>query len=267
MSHRIQVLHFGGQCPWHQWVIEQGRQAARELGAEFLVRDVTHHPELAEKHRMFFPFMTVIDDCQRIPSPVLAAELVAMVEQPSNQEPAPAMPYGTTVGEAAIKALTPATVPATIPLCIRGVQPIAARQKVRWAQQMMARYRDSLLGFLACQGQEARGAVEFLPANLVPYPLPQKDPSIAFITCIYPTQRDVDHKSPVLAKLIQYLWEAGYARLQVVAGRWTHYPNGPASFFRQHGFFERGELDRITLTEGTEELLLMELDLQCRQRR
>lgn len=116
-------------------------------------------------------------------------------------------------------------------------------------------------GFIAFQGEVAKGVVEHLPSNLVPYPLLKKDPSIAFITCIYPMEPDIDYKSPVLERLLDHLRGEGYRELQVIAGRRTPYPNGPASFFLRHGFVELGELDRVCLWGADEE----ELILMCRE--
>jgi hypothetical protein len=226
-----------------------------------MVRDVTVFPELAEEYRMFFPFMTVIDGKLRIPSPTKAEVLIQIANRAGNPQPTTPMAYGRRAGRCEIQALTPDNVKATIPLCIAGVEPIADREKVLWTRGILQKSRGAQLGFIAFQGGEAKGVVEYLPSNLVPYPLPQKAPSIAFITCIYPTEPDWDYKSPVLEKLLDHLRVEGYRRLQVIAGRRTPFPNGPAAFFNEHGFIERGELDRIGLAEGEEELVLMQKEL------
>jgi len=261
MKHHLLVLHFGAQCPWYRWVIRQAQGAAQALKAEVVVRDVTVYPELAEEHRMFFPFMTVIDGKLRIPSPVRAEALAQMAREIPELKPTVPMAYGHRAARCEVQALTPDNVKATIPLCIAGVEPIADREKARWARDVLRKSRTTLFGFIAYKDGEAKGAVEYLPSHLVPYPLPQKDPSIAFITCIYPTEPASDYKSPVLEKLLDHLRVEGYRRLQVIAGRRTPFPNGPTAFFREHGFIELEELDRIGLTEGKEELILMEKEL------
>jgi len=262
MKHHFLVLHFGAQCPWYRWVIDQANQAAQELGAEVAVKDVMDHPELAEKHRMFSPFMTIIDGNIRIPGPMGTEALIRMVKESPERKPTSPEPHGERTGPHLIHGLTPDNVKATIPLCIADVRPIADSEKVLWAEEMLRRSGCSLLGFIAFQGDKAKGVVEYLPANLVPYPLPRKDPTIAFITCIYPTEPDVDYKSPVLKRLLAHLREEGYKELQVVAGRRTPYPNGPVPFFRRHGFVELGEVDQWCLGElGEEELILMRREL------
>lgn len=257
MKYSLLVLHFGAQCPWYRWVIDQAKQAARKLGAEADVRDVMAYPELAEKHRMFFPFMTIIDGKTRGTAPMGAETLIRLAKEIPEPKPTSPVTHGEKVGRCVVQGLTPDNIKATIPLCIAEVQPIADREKVLWAEEMLNRSGCSLLGFIAFQGDEAKGVVEYLPSNLVPYPLPKKDPSIAFITCIYPTEPDVDYKSPVLERLLDHLREEGYRELQVIAGRRTPYPNGPVPFFQRHGFVELGELDRVRLGLGEEQLILM----------
>lgn len=210
---------------------------------------------------MFFPFMTVIDERLRVPSPTRAEVLVRMANQTRELKPTAPMAYGRRPDVCEVHALTPDNVKATIPLCIAGVEPIADREKARWAREALRKSRGVLLGFIAFKDGKAKGAVEYLPSHMVPYPLPQKDPSIAFITCIYPTEPDSNYKSPVLEKLLDHLKVEGYRRLQVIAGRRTPFPNGPVAFFQEHGFSELGELDRIGLAEGEEELILMERKL------
>ena len=261
MGHSLLVLHFGAQCPWYRWVIDQARRAAQELGAEVDVKDVTEHPELAAKHRMFFPFMIILDGKTRVTGPMEAEGLVRLVKETPEPKPTSPVTHGKRVGRCVIQGLTPDNIKATIPLCIADVRPIADREKALWAEEMLRRSGRPLLGFIAFQEDEAKGVVEYLPSTLVPYPLPKKDPSIAFITCIYPTEPDADYKSPVLERLLDHLREEGYRELQVVAGRRTPYPNGPVAFFLRHGFVELGELDRACLWGADEE----ELVLMCRE--
>ncbi len=108
--------------------------------------------------------------------------------------------------------------------------------------------------------------MEFLPASHVPYTLPRKDPSIAFITCIYPIETDIDCTTPVLERPVHYLEAQSYGKAQVVAGRRTPYPYGLAGSFRENGSRELMELDCIGVAEATEELILMEKELQSKPR-
>jgi len=257
MNRHLLVLHFGAQCPWHLWVIEQARKASRELRAEVVVQDVADRPESAEKYRMFFPFMTVIDGRIRVPSPVDAKMLVSIASESDEVNPTSPMPYAQRIGYPAIHPLTEENVGETIPLCIAQVRPIGSREKVRWAKKMLERSGCSMLGFIGFEGTTPKSAVEYLPSDLVPYPLPRKSGSIAFITCIYPTEPDVDYRSSLLQELQWHLRQEDYEEVHVIAGSRTPFPNGPVAFFQEHGFVERQQVDSVDLLEGNEELILM----------
>jgi hypothetical protein len=126
---------------------------------------------------------------------------------------------------------------------------------------MGRRVPGGLLGFVAYQGGRAVGVVEFLPAPLVPYPLPEKDPRVAWITCLYGREDGPDFRGHLLEHLLRYLQGSDFRTLQVVAGRCLPYPNGPEPVFRQHGFETAGELDRVVLREGEDTLVLLRRDL------
>jgi len=160
MKHQILVLHFGAQCPWHQWVIEQARRAAQQLRAEVVIKDVTDHPKLAEQYKMFFPSMTVIDETIRVPPPVGAEKLVQMAKETAEPKPTSPMAYGKRAGRCVIQALTPNNIEATIPLCIAGVEPIAAREKARWAKEMLKKSGCPLPTFFHEHGFVELGKVD-----------------------------------------------------------------------------------------------------------
>ena len=60
---------------------DQARQAAAETSREFRLVDVSEQPELAARYRLFYPFMTVVDQTLRLPSPMPASELVRIIDQ------------------------------------------------------------------------------------------------------------------------------------------------------------------------------------------
>ena len=51
MTHHLLVLHFGAQCPWQPWVVEQARRAAEQLGGTVRVANVARQPEVAARSR------------------------------------------------------------------------------------------------------------------------------------------------------------------------------------------------------------------------
>lgn len=258
---RFLVLHFGGQCPWHLWVIEEARRAARKVHCTLEVVDVMENPEMASRHRLFFPFMTVIDDSIRLPSPIKEEELMKIRRE--GLSATPTIPRrATSEGRArTVEPLTPQNIIRTCHLCIPDHEKRGCLAKKMWASKLKGKVREDIVGFIAYQEEETVGAVEFLPSPLVPYPLPEKDPHLAFITCIYSLEGGPDYRGQILDVLIGYLSNKGFRRLQTISGRRSPYPNGPSSFFQSHGFRELGEVDSVVLREGEEELVLMEKEL------
>jgi hypothetical protein len=258
MNHKFVILHFGNQCPWIPWTVEQATRAAKQTGSIFEVIDVMKNPGMAVQYRLFCPFMTIIDDSIRLPSPTPAEGLVKIVQE------------GVTTKLTETKSLSPMREPDriepliidnmidTYTLCCPHDPSIDCQAKHSWASQIEDKVKDGILGFIAYQGATSVGAVEFLPASLIPYPIPEKDPSSAVITCIYSQSNGLDYRGPVLNHLIHYLSKNGYTRIQVIAGRRSAYPNGPVSFFTMYGFKEIGEVDRVVLKIGIEEFVLVE---------
>jgi len=238
-------------------VVEQAQRAAKRLRGAVDVADVARQPELAARHRLFFPFMTVVDGAMRLPSPTPAEELVRIAAEGLAVPPAAPTAPGPEARAEAVLPLTAVNIADTCPLCIRPDEVRGCRAKAAWAADIGRQVPNGILGFVAYREGRAVGVVEFLPTPLVPYPLPHKAPDVAFITCIYSTEDGPDYRGQVLARLVEHLQATGCRELQVVAGRWTPYPNGPTSFFRQHGFELMNEVDRVTLREGEEVLVLL----------
>ena len=258
MSDSLKVLHFGGQCPWHMWAVKQARKAASRMHGTVETVDVQKHPDLAARFQMYFPFMTVINNSVRIPSPVSSNYLIQVIR--AGLETFPTAPFSPGPPRRAqeIRPLTAQNVSLTCPLCIPESEGKAFRAKHDWASKVLKKTRGKILGFIAFEDNQPKCTVEFLPAHLVPYPLPEKEDTCAFITCLYPSDGSSDYRPHLLEHLTEVLPTLGYRKLQVIAGRRTPYPNGPALFFLLHGFTRRAQVDTITLREGLEDLILME---------
>lgn len=118
MTHYLLVLHFGAQCPWQPWVVEQARLAAEQLGGTLHVADVARQPELAARYRLFFPFMTVVDGTVRLPSPTPAEELVRIAAEGLVMAPATLTTWGSEAQAESVLPLTADNIADTCPLCI-----------------------------------------------------------------------------------------------------------------------------------------------------
>lgn len=255
-------LHYDGQCPWHLWMKEQVENAAGELGCKVEIVDLTRNPEAAERHRVFLPFMTIIRDEIRTPGPVPARELVRMAREGMESGKTVLKPLKPEGRAQTVSPLTVENVCDTCRLCNYDTAE-ACEAKLQWARLVEEASGNEIMGFISYEGDEPVGAIEFVPAPLVPYPLPEKTPATAFITCVYSREDDVlDYRGQVLEHLIGHLPALGYERVRVISGRRTAYPNGPTPLFVRHGFTEVLEVGRAIFSMGEEEQVLMERDLR-----
>jgi hypothetical protein len=128
------------------------------------------------------------------------------------------------------------------------------QSKREWASQ----FGETPLGYLAYDGEFPVGGVEYLRANQIPFPVPGKQATTAFITCLYSTEGADDYRGHLLEHALEQLACEGYPRVQVISGRRQAYPNGPSALFQAQGLMEVAELDRIILKDGEDALILME---------
>jgi hypothetical protein len=264
MSHKFCVLHFGRQCPWCRWVIEQAREAASRTAGSFEAIDISERPDLAAHNGCFFPLLTVIDNTIRVASPTPAKDLVSIASKGLIAEPAAYQPASPQSNAERVELLSATNIQETCYLCIPESEKEPCLAKKRWATMIEHKISHSFLGFIAYNDDQPAAVVELLPSTLVPYPLPNKKDVIAFITCLYSTSEManlsdmLDYRGFIINHLLEYLPKYGYEQVQIISGRRTAYPNGPAPFLHSYGFKEVSELDQFVLKIGREELLLME---------
>jgi hypothetical protein len=257
------VLHFGAQCPWYQWVIEQATQASAEVGGSVDVIDVTDDFAVAHKYRLFSPFMTVINDAIRVPAPIAAKQLVALTRNRPAIQPAANGSWGSQKRPERIERLQVDNLRDICPLCLTlddEERQASCSAKQHWLAQLAT--PGEALGLVAYEGGQAVGAVEYLPASRIPYPVRGKEPDKAFLTCLYSTPHSAttdgfDCRGYLLEELVRYL-EGRYQAVQVIAGRRTAYPNGPSGLFAAYGFRELEPLDEVDWVTGHDEWVLME---------
>lgn len=258
---RFLVLHFGAQCPWHSWAIEEVRKAADHASGTCEVIDVLKKPEYAVRYRQFCPFLILINDSIRLSSPMSADELVRIAREGIEAKPTILQVMSPEAEAERVEPLTIENMTDTCMICNWRRDSQEYRAKLTWVSQIKAEVPDGIVGFIAYEKGKAVSFVEFLPSPLIPYPLPEKNAKVAVINCLYPLEDGPDYRSQVLKRLIDHLRSLGYSKLQVISGRRTLAPNGPVSFFLPYEFKEVKEVDKLVLKRGAEELVLMEKPL------
>jgi hypothetical protein len=261
MAYHFLFLHFDVQCPWQPWVAEQAREAAKRLNGSVEVVDVSGRTDLAERYRVFFPLLTLINGVLRVPAPTPTAELVRIAVE--GMRPAPLEPvYPQEKGRAeAVLPLTVDNLKEACRLCVPYQVDTGIADKGTWGKGIAKRLPGGNLGYCAWQAGRLVGAVEYLPSELIPYPIPRKEPKIAFITCLYSLEDGPDYREQVLERLLEYLAGTGYREVQVIAGKQTPYPNGPEAFFNPYGFKRMVGLGKVALKQGQDEIFLLSAKL------
>jgi len=231
MSHTFKVLHIGGQCPWFWWTLEQIQQAATQLQGKVEILDVGNGPELDSRYRLFFPFMVVIDDMLRWSSPVTAEGSLKLVQDPNRPSAIPRVCILHPPAQASkIVELTLDNIEAACVFCLPGADAHAIHGKREWVK----RYGEAIVGYLAYEGELVVGGIEYLCASQIPFPLPEKRDTAAFITCLYSMEGETedvrDYRREVLDYALTQLPGQGYQCVQVIAGRRCAYPNGPRPY-------------------------------------
>ncbi|HPH96105.1 MAG TPA: hypothetical protein PKW33_05360 [Anaerolineaceae bacterium] len=266
MRPKIVILHFGAQCPWHRWIIEQAWNANEVVGGTLEIIDVTRTPETAAQYRLFSPFMTIINDKICTAAPLTKERIMELMRE----RPAPRAlieeEWRTQERAGRIEPLGARNVLDACSLCIQmgdRVGRIGSLDKLRWLNQQ--ENGDNLLGLVAYQGDVVVGAVEALPADKIPYPGIEKTHDKAFITCLYALSNGSDGpvhdcRGHLLEELIQRL-QGKYQALQVIAGKNEAYPNGPCSLFAHYGFVEVARIEPLAVSIDQDEWRLMEKPL------
>ncbi|MBN1859425.1 hypothetical protein JW848_09500 [Candidatus Bipolaricaulota bacterium] len=259
MEHSLVVLHSGLQCPWHDWVVAQSREAADRLQVGLEVIDIWRDREAAEHHRMFCPFLVIIDGTLRLSSPFSAGQIEALARSGAPRTQTESIPSRERGVPERIVPLTPNNLmdSAHICGCRSGCREMVAKQD--WYLRVAEETGSETIGLIGYHEQQAVCHAEFLPASLSPYPVPDKSSQTAMIQCLYNLEQGPDYRDALLRSTVDHLIGRGYRRIHVVVGRRSPAPNGPVSAYAEAGFREVAEVDRLLLGRGWETLVLMEL--------
>ncbi len=276
-SKHIAFFHFGGQCPYQDRIFGDARIIAKDLGWTFSSHDLVEEPELAVVHQIFTPIL-VIADTQRIIAPMDGRELKQMIVNKA-QESWRRFEDQPLQRADRFESLIVQNISRTCWVCEKGYIDIPELNKHRWAHELKEKMGKDFFGYIGGKtfdrithtkpiGGEIVGVVEILPANLIPYPIPEHDETTAFINCVY-SEKNVgnpnyegDYRQHMLEHAIENLPSEGFEKIQVIAGSTTAHPNGPVRIFNNLGFKERDILQRIELSDGPEEFILLEYDLK-----
>ncbi len=244
---KVTYYYLGGQCPARDYQGAEAEAAAELLGLEYEAVDITGRPDVAAHHALFFPGTTIIDDFA-IPFPSRREEILELLRRkgPLPGEQSYAARASGRLDE--VSWLTPAMAPDVCAVCLARPSEASVAGKRAFFEGMSVKVPHGALGLVGKAGGRVVAVAEFLPESVVPYPIPDKRPDGAFVTCLYGVDAGggggggVDYRPALVQRLMADIHTLGYSRLTILAGDEMPYPNGPASLLSAHGFRDSGEL-------------------------
>lgn len=235
----IDFYHWGVQCP----IISEMLELLDAWKFVYYVRshDVSQEPALAKEQRMFFPFLTVVDERDRYFSP-LRGELLKELLTVERVKEEPFCPKSSQERmDGIITALSEDTMKLTAKGCTMTNCKEACKKKSDFLEQLTKIEQETkIYGFLNLVKGETAGGAEFVPSTCVPYDIPKSDDT-AFLTCLYHSSEQADYKSAPLNALEEYLKD-NYRKLIAVTDEQGVFPNGPLSWFLANGYTDCGEI-------------------------
>lgn len=224
---KIDFYYWGSMCPVSNEIIQQLKKYHGVFDIHF--HDFTNNDVLAKKEKIFFPFLTVIDDKKRYYSPISEKFMQMLL---SGEIPAE-VPYTPSLGdmERSVK-IEPITKNNynIASLCTGRKYCLGCEQKTK----MYSAIPDEIIGFMNVDGENLLGGAEYYPSLAVPYDIP-KGIEIAFITCIYISDERFDYKTAPLRALERYLARQ-YKKVVLISDEEGVFPNGNMEFFKRNGY-------------------------------
>ncbi|UCE91955.1 MAG: hypothetical protein JSV90_02085 [Methanobacteriota archaeon] len=242
MRRNLKFFYFGYQCPHNTYLLARIKTLAWKESVPLHLFDVAEEASVCEDYCIFVPTMLVVNDDQRWCGPFSKEDVLAML---NDEEFTPAtFPWhgpGEPV-EGDLLKITPESVLSTCKPCL-GTDDIGlCRGKSEWVHDMLERKNVDHLGYLHLHDGRCVGGAEFLPSQIVPYPIPGKSEKDAFLTCSYASHGEHDYRTHPLKRLIEDLRDTEYDALSVAAAKEGVYPNGPVAWLEGLGFEDRGRL-------------------------
>lgn len=236
---KLDFYYFSYQCPLADNMIQLLEAYRDKIDISF--HDISHDFELAQKMKLFYPTLTVLNGHKRYYSPLCKAflEQAAAGVYPAEKPFLPALSRKTVTKN--VQPLTPENIALACDCCGNKTESGCMKKKRFFMSQLTAREPQEIYGFIHTdEFGNLLGGAEYLPSMVIPYEIPRKEQT-AFITCVYVSDSEFDYKTAPLKALEQYLSQR-YTKLLAVTDVKGVFPNGDISFFIQNGYDDNGIL-------------------------
>ncbi|MCD2347140.1 hypothetical protein [Clostridium guangxiense] len=231
---QIDFYYWGTQCPINYETIKLLNSLDSNL-FRISFYDITDDKALTKKMNMYFPFLTVFDDCIRWRSPIN----ITLINKMRNGEKVKEKPYIVDIPSNKYKGklieLTNETINEVKDCCTMSGCSDGCKAKGEFLSQVDGEF----LGYLHFNNNRIIGGAEYVPSIFVPYDIP-KDEKTAFLTCSYLSyDLEFDNKSYPLKTLEKQL-KSKFKRIIGISDEKGVFPNGNLKWFQNNGYKDEG---------------------------
>ncbi|WP_304017254.1 hypothetical protein [Fenollaria timonensis] len=228
---KIDFYYWGNICPISTEIINLMSEYEEKI--DIYLHDISNDRESCKINNIFFPFLTVLNDINRYYSPISRKfmEEIAVGIIPKEKPFIPKL--GTKIISETIKPIRKDNYKFASK-CTSRKNCLGCASKIEMYNSM----NEEIYGFINVLENKLLGGAEYVPSKYVPYDIPKND-DIAFITCVYLSNKEYDYKSAPLIALENYL-RSNYKKVLVISDELGVFPNGNLDFFMKNNYIDEG---------------------------
>ncbi len=238
----LKFFYFGNQCPHNCYLLARIKTIAWQEHVPLRLYDIAEDPAKAKEYRIFSPNLLIVNDKYRLHGPFSKDKVHAMLDDEDLEQHRYMIKQSDDVVRGELVPISSDSVLQTSTACVGSEDSGLCRGKSEWVKRTLERTGLKHLGYIHRVDGKCVGGAEFLPSPLVPYPVPDKRESNAFLTCSYLSDEKKDFKTHPLEGLERDLRRWGLDTLSVAASSDVVFPNGPSNWFLKKGFEDKGPL-------------------------
>jgi hypothetical protein len=242
MPMNLKFFYFGNQCPHNCYLLARVKTIAWQEHVPLQLFDLTEDPSPCEKYRIFSPNLLIINDKYRLHGPFTKDRVHALLDDENTEPLDCSVRQSDVVVRGDLRPITAQSVLSTSDACAGVDDEGLCRGKSEWVGRVLKENGLKHVGYLHFLDGKCVGGAEFLPSNIVPYPIADKHPDDAFLTCSYVSNDKKDYRTRPLERLIEDLKAWTFRTLSVAASVDSVFPNGPTKWFEKKGFEDKGLL-------------------------
>lgn len=260
MSRNLKFFYLNYQCPHNAHLLARIKTLAWRDRVMLHLYDIWEDRAACEQFRVFGPTMLIVNDKYRHHGPFTTDKVLAMLEDEDVEPVGYEVDQSEDVVRGELIPVDSKSVLSTCEPCIGSGDSGLCMGKSEWVRGVLKSSGLEHLGYLHMHGGKCVGGAEFLPSQMVPYPVPGKKNDNAFLTCSFLSDDKKDYRTHPLERLIDDLRKWRFKTLSVAASKDVVFPNGPMKWFEKKGFEDKGTLIKEELHKA--EIHYLQLDLR-----